>query len=143
MVRFKTQKEVSEYLGKNPNDRSLISRLISKGIVERISWGYEVKEQWSDEITRLREEVDKLKKELENRPISKSSDTSSGDIEEYKVNCEYRHKQFQIMKRWYELVIEYTYPYASKGQKIEKSEYNEQLSLAVREQLEHEFWKLE
>jgi len=140
MVRFKTQKQVSEYLGKNPNDRSLISRLISKGIVEKVSWGYEVKEQWSDEITRLREEVSKLKKELENRL---SPNTSSGDIEEYKVNCEYRHKQFQIMKRWYELVIEYTYPYASKGQKIEKSEYSEQLGWAVREQLEHEFWEIE
>lgn len=140
MVRFRTQREVSEYLGKNPNDRSLISRLISKGVVEKVAWGYEVREQWSDEITRLREEVDKLKKELENRP---TSNTSSRDIEEYKVNCEYRHKQYRIMKRWYELVIEYTYPYASKGQKIEKSEYSEQLGWAVREQLEHEFWQLE
>ena len=142
-MRFRTKKELLEHLGKNSSDNKLVDRLIVKGTVEKISWGYELKDQESEEVVRLREEVSKLKKELENRPTSNTSDTSSGDIEEYKVNCEYRHKQFKIMKRWYELVIEYTYPYASKGQKIEKSEYNEQLSLAVREQLEHEFWKLE
>lgn len=35
MVWFRTQREVSEYFGKNPNDRSFISRKIAKGVIER------------------------------------------------------------------------------------------------------------
>jgi hypothetical protein len=33
---FQNQKEVLEYLGKNPNDRNLISRMIRKGEIEKL-----------------------------------------------------------------------------------------------------------
>lgn len=72
MVRFRTQREVSEYLWKNPNDRSLISRLISKWKVEKISWGYEVKsvanttqlEEQNVVITTLQGKIRDLEKKL-------------------------------------------------------------------------------
>ena len=140
-MRFRTKKELLEHLGKNSSDNKLVDRLIAKGTVEKISWGYELKDQENEEVEKLKKKVVELERQLKER--EQGTMPSSSEVDEYKVNCEYRHKQYRIMKRWYELVIEYTYPYASKGQKIEKSEYNEQLSLAVREQLEHEFWKLE
>ena len=39
MTRFRTQREVSEYFGKNPNDRSFISRNIKNGkIIKENGW---------------------------------------------------------------------------------------------------------
>lgn len=32
---FKCQREILEYLGKNPNDRNLISRMIMKGRINK------------------------------------------------------------------------------------------------------------
>ena len=45
MVRFKTQAEVLKYLGKDTNQRVYISRMIKKGLIEKESWWYTVKEQ--------------------------------------------------------------------------------------------------
>ena len=69
MVWFRTQREVSEYFGKNPNDRSFISRRISRGLIERKDWGYEIVEKNGPtvnptEIERLRWENSELKEKL-------------------------------------------------------------------------------
>ena len=45
MVRFKTQAEVLKYLGKDTNQRVYISRMIKKGLIEKESWWYTLKEQ--------------------------------------------------------------------------------------------------
>jgi hypothetical protein len=45
MVRFRTQAEVLKYLGKDTNQRVYISRMIKKGLIEKESWWYTVKEQ--------------------------------------------------------------------------------------------------
>lgn len=45
MVRFKTQAEVLKYLGKDTNQRVYISRMIKKGLIEKESWWYTVKEE--------------------------------------------------------------------------------------------------
>ena len=43
-MRFRTQREVSEYYGRNPNDRSFISRRIAKGLIARVNGGYEIRD---------------------------------------------------------------------------------------------------
>lgn len=42
MAWFRTQREVSEYFGKNPNDRSFISRKVAKWEIKKVDWWYEV-----------------------------------------------------------------------------------------------------
>lgn len=64
MVWFKTQAEVSKYYGKNPNDRSYISRRIIKWEVIKKDWWYEILEWDTTRVRELEEEVKKLKSEL-------------------------------------------------------------------------------
>jgi hypothetical protein len=89
MVRFRTQREVSEYLWKNPNDRSLISRLIAKWKVKKISWGYEVEsvanttqlEEQNVVITTLQGKIKDLEKRLaeKEQECNKKCNTSVTD----------------------------------------------------------------
>ena len=92
MVWYKTQREVSEYYGKNPNDRSFISRRISKWDVIKKDWGYEIVEKTTWECStnttlenkckELEKEIDRLKAKNEQlkkcsantTPISNDSD---------------------------------------------------------------------
>ena len=74
MTRFRTQREVSEYFGKNPNDRSFISRNIKKGKIIKDNGWYtivdykeDIKSVASNELDKvvydLQKEVEKLRKE--------------------------------------------------------------------------------
>lgn len=62
MVWFRTQREVSEYFGKNPNDRSFISRKIAKGAIERKDWWYEIVALGSSGDSNLEVELERYKK---------------------------------------------------------------------------------
>lgn len=55
---FQNQKEILEYLGKNPNDRNLISRMIRKWEIERMEDWYRIVEKVNVE------EVEELKKRI-------------------------------------------------------------------------------
>lgn len=131
MVRVRTTAEVCEHYGKNPNDRKFVSRQIAKWLVVKELWWYTLLEEEKVEQPK----VEKVEKKEE------KSDPS--ELEELRANYEYLHDKFMRMKRWYELVIELTYPYAVKNTKMSKSEYKEQLAEAVREQLSSEFWREE
>ena len=71
MVAFETQRGVLEYLGKNPNDRSLIQRKIARGEIVKEDGMYYVKEVGvgpedicnASTILELKEEIEKLKEE--------------------------------------------------------------------------------
>ena len=80
MVAFETQRGVLEYLGKNPNDRSLIQRKIARGEIVKEDGMYYVKEksvgpedfsntatilELKEEIERLTGERNHLEQELE------------------------------------------------------------------------------
>lgn len=161
MTWFRTQKEVSEYLGKNPNDRSFIARKVAKGEIIKREWGYEVVEKSvADDTTvsvlkgeneSLKEENEKLKERVhELEEVCKDSlfgdkDTAKWDIEkeleELKVNYEYLHNKFQRLKKGYDLVIDLTYGYIKTHYRIEKSEYKEQLAESINEKLDDMFWR--
>ena len=90
MVWYKTQREVSEYYGKNPNDRSFISRRISKWDVIKKDWGYEIVEKTTWECStnttlenkckELEKEIDRLKaKNEELKKCSANTTLSSND----------------------------------------------------------------
>lgn len=69
MVRVRTQREVLEHYGKNPNDRSFVSRKIVKGEVIKEGWGYSIMDNdpaaLGAEISRLVYDNDKLSSEVE------------------------------------------------------------------------------
>lgn len=127
-MRFRTQGELLRHLWKDENQRVYVSRLISKGKVIKESWWYTL--------------IEEEEKESDPQPMQ-TTQSSVSELEELRANYEYLHDKFIRMKRWYELVIELTYPYAVKNTKMSKSEYKEQLAEAVREQLSSEFWREE
>lgn len=42
MTWYRTQREVCEYFGKNPDDRKFVGRKIAKGEIRKVDWGYEI-----------------------------------------------------------------------------------------------------
>lgn len=86
MTRFRTQREVSEYFGKNPNDRSFISRNIKKGKIIKDNGWYTIVDYKEDiksvassnevdidkVVYDLQKEVEKLRKE--NKELKEKSD---------------------------------------------------------------------
>lgn len=63
-MKFKTQKQILEYLGKNPNDRSLIQRMRLRGEVYKEDWVYNLitnKQSLIDENRELKLKVKELR----------------------------------------------------------------------------------
>ena len=60
-MEFTTQAELLEHLGKNPNDRSLVQRMIARGEVVK-EWGVYVIVDKDIIIRELKEEIKELKK---------------------------------------------------------------------------------
>jgi len=64
-MQFRTQRELLEYLGKCPNDRNLVQRMIARGDVHKEEWMYiyepqvSVKDLYS-EIAQLKEKTSLL-----------------------------------------------------------------------------------
>ena len=61
-MEFTTQAELLEHLGKNPNDRSLVQRMIARGEVVK-EWGMYVIVDKDIIIKELKEEIKRLKSE--------------------------------------------------------------------------------
>lgn len=61
-MEFKTQRELLEYLKKNPNDRKLVSRMICRGEVVKEAWWYVLvnKDRKIDELEQKLEAYDRL-----------------------------------------------------------------------------------
>ena len=63
-MEFATQAEILEHLGKNPNDRNLVHRMIRRGEIVKRDGMYHIvnKKAIIEENIELREEVERLKK---------------------------------------------------------------------------------
>lgn len=110
MTRFRTQREVSEYFWKNPNDRSFISRNIKKGkIIKDNGWYIIVEEDINSvasnevdkvvydlqkEVERLRKENNELKKELKEKSEQKSDWLLDIDNLKYLMDMLQRRNKF-------------------------------------------------
>lgn len=97
MIAFSTQREVLEYLGKNPNDRSLIQRMVARWEVVKEDWMYYVKEaeqlnsmnfeqtakilELQGEIERLTGERNHLEQELEKWKDGGESSYDQSDLD--------------------------------------------------------------
>lgn len=94
-MEFTTQRELLEYLGKNPDDRNLVQRLIIKGEVVR-EWGVYVLVDKDAKIAELEKEVSELRNEIV------TMKESNWDLEEAKIQWEYWEKE---CKRYWRLSL--------------------------------------
>lgn len=71
-MEFRTQRELLEYLGKNPNDRNLVSRMRKRWDVRKECWVYILTkkdeliweiEKWKEEYKKIIEECNRLANE--------------------------------------------------------------------------------
>lgn len=81
-MEFETQRALLEYLGKNPNDRSLVQRMIIRGEVYKEDWMYILVNR-DEKIKELEFLVQKLRSEIA------TMKESNWDLDELKVNCDY------------------------------------------------------
>lgn len=81
-MEFYTQRELLEYLGKNPNDRSLVQRMMIRGEILKRDWVYILLDK-DRIITELEREVKELRNEIA------TMKEENWDLEELKVNCKY------------------------------------------------------
>lgn len=139
-MEFETKKALLEYLGKNPDDRKLVDRMIAKGKVYKDNGMYVLVDRGSllDEVIRLREDVKELKKlnEKESVVIQQQVVVNSSELEEAKVQWEYWERQTRRYVDYLEKVISVTYDRVKPllWNKIEeKSEFREHILEEVRE----------
>lgn len=85
-MEFSTQRELLEHLGKNPDDRNLVQRLIIKGEVVRENGMYVLVDK-DERIAELEGEVQKLRNEIV------TMKESNWDLEEAKIQWEYWEKE--------------------------------------------------
>lgn len=146
---FQSQKEILEYLGKNPNDRNLIGRMIKKGELVKTEDWYELlptvnpmeieKLRWENEsmrekIKRQQDEIEMLKEVLSNEQQT--------DAEEAKIQWEYWEKKANKYAKAMNLVIRVTYNTIKPklGNRLEDyDEFRDSILKSVKEEL----WDLE
>lgn len=81
-MEFETQRALLEYLGKNPNDRSLVQRMIIRGEVYKENGMYILVNR-DEKIRELEFLVEKLRSEIT------TMKESGGDLEEAKAQWKY------------------------------------------------------
>lgn len=136
-MRFRTKKEVLEYLGKNTNDRKLVDRMITRWEIIMTNWEYELVDAAENNTTQH------TTLPVQDKQLTTPSSSIEKEYEELKVNYEYLHKKFQRLKEWYNLVIDLTYQVVSRKEKIEKSEYKGQLADEVNRILDEKYGRLD
>ena len=128
-MEFETQRGLLEYLGKNPNDRSLVQRMIMRGDVYRENGMYILVNR-DEKIRELEFLVEKLRSEIT------TMKENNWDLDELKINCEYWENQTRRYVDYLEKVISVTYDRVKPmlGNKLEeKSEFREHILEEVRE----------
>ena len=99
-MQFATKRELLEHLGKNPDDRKLVDRMVKRGEVYKmdgfyylVDW-FKKRSAWRlyDEIRELREEVNELKKSEPRWTIS------SAELEEAKI--QWKHWEWVARRYW-------------------------------------------
>lgn len=66
-IRFENQRQLLEYLGKNPNDRSLVQRMERRGEVYREDGGYYLNEERAETKVEQKSELEGLCNKLRQR----------------------------------------------------------------------------
>ena len=142
---FQNQKEILEYLGKNPNDRNLIARMIRKGEIKKTDDWYELlpkvddgelaelkvkNEELEKKVKRQQDEIEMLKEVLSNEQQT--------DAEEAKIQREYREAKANRYQKAMNLVIRTTYNVIKPklGNRLEDyDEFRDSILNSVKEQL--------
>lgn len=101
---FQNQKEVLEYLGKNPNDRNLISRMIRKWEIEKTEGWYRLVEKVSgEELEKLKAENEELKEKVADleldKEIRESNEVSMEDLKEATAQWHYYEEAYEEEKK--------------------------------------------
>lgn len=106
-MEFTTQAELLEHLGKNPNDRSLVQRMIARWEVVKEWWMYVIVDK--DVIIReLMERIKELEKSEQEKEVAVNS-WSVAELEEAKIQWEYWEKRCKRYYDYLEQVISITY----------------------------------
>lgn len=100
---FQNQREILEYLGKNPNDRNLISRMIRKGEIEKLDGWYRLVERVSsEELEKLKAENEELKKRVASQEFEisllQSAWVTSEDLKEATTQWKYYEQLYEEEK---------------------------------------------
>lgn len=101
-MEFRTQKELLEYLGKCPEDRSLVQRMIIRGEVYKENGMYYLVNK-DEKIKELEILVAKLRSEIA------TMKESNWDLEELKVNCEYYESEMRKYAQYCADIVEVCY----------------------------------
>lgn len=137
-MEFATQAELLEHLGKNPNDRSLVQRMMARGEVIK-EWDMYVIVDKDIIIKELKEEIKELKKSEPKQVVESDSweiEKINEELEEAKVNCDYWEKKCYRYADYLEKVISVTYDRIKPvlwNKLEEKSDFREHILEEVRE----------
>lgn len=100
---FQSKKEVLEYLGKNPNDRRLVDRMIVRGEIEKTEDWYKLVQKEDDELEKLRRENEELKKKVADleldKEIRESNEVSEAEYKEARVQRLYYADEYEKEKK--------------------------------------------
>ena len=100
---FQSKKEVLEYLGKSPNDRKLVDRMISKGEIEKTDEWYKLVQKGDGELEKLRAENEELKKKVADleldKEIRESNEVSMEDLKEATTQWHYYEEAYEEEKK--------------------------------------------
>ena len=100
---FQSKKEVLEYLGKSPNDRKLVDRMISKGEIEKTEDWYKLVQKGNEEVEKLRAENEELKKKVADleldKEIRESNEVSMEDLKEATAQWHYYEEEYEKEKK--------------------------------------------
>lgn len=101
---FQNQKEVLEYLGKNPNDRNLISRMIRKWEIEKTEGWYRLIQKVSgEELEKLKAKNEELKKKVADleldKEIRESNEVSMEELKYATAQWHYYEEEYEKEKK--------------------------------------------
>jgi len=132
-MEFSTQRDLLEYLGKNPDDRKLVQRLMAKGEVRK-EWGIYIYEP-QVKVKDLYSEINQLKEKISQLEDNAKTFGGGWDYNEAKVQWEYWERQTRRYADYLEKVISVTYDRVKPmlWNKIEeKSEFREHILEEVK-----------
>ena len=101
-MEFYTQRELLEYLGKNPNDRSLVQRMMIRGEILKRDWVYILLDK-DRIITELEREVRELRNEIA------TMKEENWDLEEAKIQWDYWEKEARKYSQYCADIVDICY----------------------------------
>lgn len=92
---FVNKKSILEYLGKNPNDRNLIERMIARKEIVKVDGGYELVQK--EDVRELRKRIEELEDKITmmefDLDVARDKSNSS-DVEELKKDLKEANAQW-------------------------------------------------